>query len=154
MKVYNLVPVILNTPIIPWSSCFHIIIIIIIIIFWPYWQKITYHKIKIRYCQSTHQKMPNHINLTHFMPLISFDTPWKHQKTSENLWKFTCMVSSLYMKLINTCACLPRWTYPLRSFTRVRQRAEVNWTSQLQSSGLHISSIVMSRPESILIRQD
>ena len=32
MKVYNLVPVILNTPIIPWSSCFHIIIIIIIII--------------------------------------------------------------------------------------------------------------------------
>ena len=20
--------------------------------------------------------------LTHFMPLISFDTPWKHQKTS------------------------------------------------------------------------
>ena len=30
MKVYNLVPVILNTPIIPWSSCFHIIIIIII----------------------------------------------------------------------------------------------------------------------------
>ena len=29
MKVYNLVPVILNTPIIPWSSCFHIIIIII-----------------------------------------------------------------------------------------------------------------------------
>ena len=30
MKVYNLVPVILNTPIIPWGSCFHIIIIIII----------------------------------------------------------------------------------------------------------------------------
>ena len=32
MKVCNLVPVILNTPIIPWSSSFHIIIIIIIII--------------------------------------------------------------------------------------------------------------------------
>ena len=30
MKVCNLVPVILNTPIIPWSSSFHIIIIIII----------------------------------------------------------------------------------------------------------------------------
>ena len=23
------------------------------------------------------------IHLTHFMPLVSFDTPWKHQKTSD-----------------------------------------------------------------------
>ena len=43
--------------------------------------------------------------------------------------------------------------YPL-SFIQVRQRGELNWASQLQPSGQQISSAAMSRPESILIKQD
>ena len=31
---------------------------------------------------STHDQSFNFITLTHFMPQISFDTPWKHQKSS------------------------------------------------------------------------
>ena len=38
--------------------------------------------------------------------------------------------------------------------TRVRQRGELNWASQLKPSGQQISSTIISRPESILIRQD
>ena len=56
----------------------------------------------------------------------------------------------------------PRWNwpcrgeeaYPIRRFTRVHQRGELNWMSQLQPSGHQIFSIVMSRTESILIRQN
>ena len=44
--------------------------------------------------------------------------------------------------------------YPLRSFTRVGQRGELNRASQLQPPGQQISSTVMSRPESVLMRQD
>ena len=38
--------------------------------------------------------------------------------------------------------------------TRVYQRGELNWASHLKPSGQQISSTIMSRPESILIRQD
>ena len=44
--------------------------------------------------------------------------------------------------------------YPLRRFTRVRQRGELNRASQLQPSGQQISSTIISRPESILSGQD
>ena len=38
--------------------------------------------------QENNEKIPkyfDHCFLTHFMPLISFYTPWKHQKTSDFL---------------------------------------------------------------------
>ena len=38
--------------------------------------------------------------------------------------------------------------------TKVRQRGEFNWALQLKPSGQQISSTIMSRPESILARQD
>ena len=44
--------------------------------------------------------------------------------------------------------CCGEWAYPLRSFD-----IWLNWASQLQLSGQQIFSTVMSRPESILIRQ-
>ena len=38
--------------------------------------------------------------------------------------------------------------------TKVRQRGELNWALQLKPSGQQISSTTMSRPESIVIKQD
>ena len=43
--------------------------------------------------------------------------------------------------------CRSEGTYPLRSFTRVRQLGELNWASQLKPSGQQISSNIMSRPK-------
>ena len=38
--------------------------------------------------------------LTHFMPLISFDAPWKHQKTSDNqIWQIQKGISSIFTTL-------------------------------------------------------
>ena len=54
----------------------------------------------------------------------------------------------------NPLPCRGEGAYPPRSFTQVHQRGELNCASQLQSSGQQTTSIVISRPESILIRQD
>ena len=50
--------------------------------------------------------------------------------------------------------CLGEGASHQQFFTRVRQREELNWASQLKSSDQQISSTIMSRPESTLIRQD
>ena len=44
--------------------------------------------------------------------------------------------------------------YPIGSFPKMCQWGELNLTSQLKPSGQQIFSTVMSRSESILIRQD
>ena len=69
----------------------------------------------------------------------------------------------IHLTAANSCASWPsrrnsysrgEGAYPPRIFTQVRQQGELNWESQLEPSGQHTPSHVMSRPESILIRQD
>ena len=71
---------------------------------------------------------------------------WNHTLA----WVFSCKFAAPSMELT-----LSRWgCLSTKKFSsRVRQRGELKWASQLKPSGQQIFS-TMSRPESTLIRQD